>query len=135
MTDKSQSAPRPITMLAVREIMAECAGVELEQVTPSANFYSDLGGESIDVIDLSFRLEKAFHIKSPFKDLNREEFWERDATGQLTTAAKARIRTNLPFLDIAQLESVNGAFSPISLLTAELIYQMVSHTANQQHGR
>ncbi|MDB5334681.1 MAG: acpP 2 [Planctomycetaceae bacterium] len=129
MTDTSQTIPRPITMLAVRELIAECVGVELEEVTPTARFTDDLGGESIDVIDLAFRLEKAFHIKSPFKALNNDELWERDASGRLTPGAQELIRTKLPFLNIAQLESATGAFSPISLLTTELIYQMSLHAA------
>lgn len=127
MADNSQTISRPITMLAVREIIAECVGVELEEVTPTARFTDDLGGESIDVIDLAFRLEKAFHIKSPFQALNNDELWERDESGRLTPTAQGLIRTRLPFLDVIQLESATGAFSPISLLTTELIYQMLLH--------
>ena len=127
MTDSPQTTPHPITMLAVRELIAECVGVELEEVTPTARFTDDLGGESIDVIDLAFRLEKAFHIKSPFKALNSDDLWERDESGRLSPEAQALIRTRLPFLNIAQLESATGAFSPISLLTADMIYQMLRH--------
>lgn len=127
MTDSPQTIPQPINMLTVRELIAECVGVELEEVTPTARFTDDLGGESIDVIDLAFRLEKVFHIKSPFKALNSDDLWERDASGRLTPQAQALIRKKLPFLNIAQLESATGAFSPISLLTADMIYQMLRH--------
>ena len=129
MTDTSQTIPHPITMLAVREIIAECVGVDLAEVTPSANFFDDLGGESIDVIDLAFRLEKVFHVKAPFKALSRDELWVRDASGHLTPTALGLIRQELPFLDIEALEREGGSFKAMNLLTAEWMYQMLIHVA------
>ncbi len=127
MTDTSQTFPHPITLLAVREIIADCVGVDLAEVTSTANFFDDLGGESIDVIDLAFRFEKAFHVKAPFKALTRDELWARDASGHLTPTAIGLIRQELPFLNIEALERERGSFKATSLLTAEWMYQMLIH--------
>lgn len=49
----------------VAEIMADALGLETVQVTPEASLIDDLGGESIDFLDLVFRLERAFKVKIP----------------------------------------------------------------------
>ena len=44
----------------IREILVKTLGVEPAEITPSANFFHDLGGESLDVIDMSFRCDRRF---------------------------------------------------------------------------
>lgn len=121
-------------MLAVREIICECLGVELEEVTPESNFVYDLGGESIDIIDLAFRLEKAFAVKVPFKALGSDALWQRDDSGRLTPAARELFRQALPFIDIEQVETTTGTLTAVSLLTVEVIYQMTLHAAGDRGG-
>jgi acyl carrier protein len=125
MTNMTQADTLPITLLAVREIVADCLGIEVDEVTPNAKFFEDLQGESIDLIDLGFRFEKAFQVKASFKSLNSEQLWGRDESGHLTASAKEAIRRALPFLDIAQFDSPSEAFNPLGLLTAEFMYQML----------
>src|SRR5690349_20265209 len=47
----------------VRDVLVDALGVDDEEVTPDAIIKDDLGAESIDFLDISFRLEKAFGIK------------------------------------------------------------------------
>ena len=47
----------------VQEVLEEALGVDEDEVTPIATIGEDLGAESIDYLDISFRLEKAFDIK------------------------------------------------------------------------
>ena len=49
--------------LRVRKVIAESLCVELEEVSTSALLIKDLGAESIDFLDIMFRLEKEFGIK------------------------------------------------------------------------
>ena len=49
----------------VAEIMADALGCDVEQVKPDSSLIDDLGGESIDFLDLVFRLERAFKVKIP----------------------------------------------------------------------
>ena len=53
----------------VREALVEALGVDDDEVTPEAKIAADLGAESIDFLDITFRLEKAFDIKIPRGDL------------------------------------------------------------------
>ena len=53
---------------AVRSIMEEALGVDEEEVTLEASLTSDLEAESIDFLDIVFRLEKSFSTSyHPFK--------------------------------------------------------------------
>jgi acyl carrier protein len=56
----------------VRVALTEALGVDDEDVTPEATMVGDLGAESIDFLDIVFRLEKSFGIEIP-----RSEFFRR----------------------------------------------------------
>ena len=53
----------------VREVLVDALGVDDEEVTPTATLTNDLGAESIDFLDIIFRLEKAFNIKIKQEEL------------------------------------------------------------------
>jgi acyl carrier protein len=50
---------------AVAESMADALGCDLADVKPDASLIDDLGAESIDFLDMVFRLERAFKVKIP----------------------------------------------------------------------
>lgn len=128
----STSAVRPeITMLEVREIIADCLGFEVDEIQPSAKFFDELDGESLDMLELSFRFEKAFHVKAPFQVFNSKELWERDESGQLTSESRDLIQKSLPYLNIDELLATSGSFSARGLVTVELIYKMLHYSAQK----
>ena len=49
----------------VAETMADALGCDEDEVTPQASLIEDLNAESIDFLDIVFRLERAFKIKIP----------------------------------------------------------------------
>ena len=49
----------------VAETMADALGCDVEQVKPTVSLIEDLDAESIDFLDMVFRLERAFKIKIP----------------------------------------------------------------------
>src|SRR5260370_14593962 len=59
--------------------LAESLNVEPEKIKPQANLQADLGAESIDLLEIIFRLEKEFGIK-----IRDEEFIPRS---KITVAA------------------------------------------------
>jgi acyl carrier protein len=87
-------------------IIAESLCVEADQVTPDSNLMRDLGAESIDFLDIMFRLEKEFEIKIPQREIERmarggmtpEEF-EKD--GVLQAKGIERLRQLLPEINPA----------------------------------
>ncbi len=52
----------------VKAIVAEKLGVELEQVVDSANFQSDLGADSLDIVELIMEFEQKFGIEISDED-------------------------------------------------------------------
>ena len=49
----------------VQKIVAEQLSVEVEKVTPEANFANDLGADSLDTVELVMALEEEFEIEIP----------------------------------------------------------------------
>ncbi|HYR01491.1 MAG TPA: acyl carrier protein [Casimicrobiaceae bacterium] len=49
----------------VAETIADALGCEVAEVKPDASLIEDLGAESIDFLDMVFRLERAFKVKIP----------------------------------------------------------------------
>jgi len=96
----------------VQGVLVDALGVDEDEVTPAASLRGDLGAESIDFLDITFRLEKAFTTDptQPFKiprgDLFPEELdpsFVQD--GKLTDAGLTEVRRRLPHADLSQLES------------------------------
>ena len=52
----------------VVEIIVEKLNCEASEVTPEANFSSDLGADSLDTVELIMEFEKAFDIQIPDQD-------------------------------------------------------------------
>ena len=91
----------------VKETLVEALGVDDEEVTPEASLTADLGAESIDFLDIVFRLEKAFNIKIPrgelFPDnLNNPEYLQN---GKLTPAGLAMLKERMPHADFSGFEN------------------------------
>lgn len=91
----------------VQETLAGALGVDEGDITEEASLKRDLGAESIDFIDIIFRLEKAFDIKIPSSDLfpshlmNDERFVKE---GMVTPEGLVELRTKLPYLDLDEFE-------------------------------
>lgn len=91
----------------VQETLIEALGVDDDEVTPEATLTGDLGAESIDFLDIVFRLEKAFDIKIPrgelFPDniLNNPEFIQ---DGKLTETGLAELKERMPHADFSDFE-------------------------------
>jgi len=87
----------------IQETLANALGVDREEVLPEASLTRDLGAESIDFIDIIFRLEKAFDIKIPSGDLfpgnilNDERFIK---SGIVTPEGLNELRTKVPYMDV-----------------------------------
>ena len=87
----------------VREVLEEALGVDEDEVTPEATIGEDLGAESIDYLDISFRLEKAFGIKigeSEMFDPNVLSNEEYVQDGKVTDAGMAALREKMPHADL-----------------------------------
>ncbi|MGQ9573770.1 MAG: acyl carrier protein [Thermoguttaceae bacterium] len=87
----------------VRVTLVDALGVDEQEVTPEATLVGDLGAESIDFLDIVFRLEKAFDIKIPRGELLPEDILTNPAyveNGRVTEAGLAELRKRMPFANL-----------------------------------
>jgi acyl carrier protein len=91
----------------VQDVLSDALGVDDEEVTPEATLQGDLGAESIDFLDIVFRLEKEFSIKIPkgelFPDdiLNNPEYVDGD---RMTPAGLETLKAAMPHADFSKFE-------------------------------
>jgi acyl carrier protein len=91
----------------VRETLTDALGVDDDEVTSEATLIGDLGAESIDFLDIVFRLEKNFDIKIPRGELFPESIASADSSfvqdGVVTDEGLANIRNSMPYADVDKL--------------------------------
>lgn len=94
----------PAVVEEVQRLTADVLQLEIEEIKPEAQFFGDLGGESIELLELKFRLEKQFSVRVPLLDLKAADI-ELDEQGRLTASSLALLRSKFPFLKIDEYES------------------------------
>ena len=117
----------------LREILEEALGVDEEEVTIEASLTGDLEAESIDFLDIVFRLEKAFSTpEQPFKIEQGELFpdnllenadWVAD--GKFTDAGMAMLRERMPHVDFSGFEGDRDVNKVAELITVNSIIEFV----------
>jgi acyl carrier protein len=91
----------------VRDALVDALGVDDEEVTPDATLVGDLGAESIDFLDIVFRLEKSFDIKIPRGELFPEDILTNTdyvADGKINPEGLAELKKRMPFADLSKFE-------------------------------
>jgi acyl carrier protein len=89
----------------VQTALVDALGVDEEEVTPQATLVGDLGAESIDFLDIVFRLEKAFDIKIPRGELFPEDILtnaEYVKNGKVTDEGLEQLKKRMPFADLSR---------------------------------
>jgi acyl carrier protein len=87
----------------IQSALVDALGVEPEEVTPDATLIGDLGAESIDFLDIVFRLEKAFNIKIPRSELFPEDILTAGQylkDGKVTPEGIEELRKRMPFINL-----------------------------------
>src|SRR6266571_6715684 len=92
----------------VSATLVEALNVEQEEISPKSTLQGDLGAESIDFLDIVFRLEREFGIKIPRNELFPESIFQGDPEfvqeGKVTMKGLAELRTRMPFADLSDFE-------------------------------
>src|SRR5437763_9773075 len=109
----------------VSAMLVEALNVDEDEVTPEATLQGDLGAESIDFLDIVFRLEREFGIKIPRGELFPESIFQGDPdfvqNGKVTDKGLAELKARMPFADLGDFEK-NPELAGISdLFTVEMI--------------
>ena len=117
----------------VRSIMEEALGVDEEEVTLEASLTGDLEAESIDFLDIVFRLEKSFSTpERPFKIEQGELFPENllenaewVADGKFTDAGMTMLKERMPHVDFSAFQEDRDVERVAELITVDSIVDFV----------
>jgi acyl carrier protein len=117
----------------VKEVLVDALAVDDDEVQPSASLFKDLGAESIDVLDIIFKLEQAFKIKIGQGELFPEDVMKdpRYVTGgKVTPLGLAELKTKLPHVDFAKLEQDPDVKKVFDILTVDALVRFVERKVN-----
>jgi acyl carrier protein len=112
----------------VRETLVDALGVDDDEVSESATLVGDLGAESIDFLDIVFRLEKNFGIKIPRGELFPENLTGDPSLvsdGKITAEGIAMLRQKMPHADIDSLAADPKVSNIQGLFTVNMIVKFI----------
>jgi acyl carrier protein len=119
----------------VSATLVEALNVDEDDIKPESTLQGDLGAESIDFLDIVFRLEREFGIKIPRGELFPESIFAGDPeyvqNGKVTPVGLAELRSRMPFADLSKFEK-NPEVSALSdLFTVDMIARYIQGKLNE----
>lgn len=119
----------------IQEVLVEALGADEEEITPQSSLTADLGAESIDFLDIVFRLEKAFSTdEHPFKISQGELFpenlmenpdWVDD--GKFTASGMEMLNERMPHIDFTKFSADPEVSKVADLITVQSLVDFVSN--------
>ena len=112
----------------VEDVLIEALGVESDEVSSDATLTSDLGAESIDFLDIVFRLEKSFNIKIAKGELFPDDILndaDNSENGKMTPGGVERLKSAMPHADFSDFEKDPAVAKVPDLFTVNTIVNYV----------
>ena len=121
---------------AVQAAISGALGVDESDVTPEATLMGDLGAESIDLLDVLYRIERRLKVKIQASDLaahvqggiSDDDFG--DEAGIITPIGLAQLHKIMPQIDPDALAGKLEAEKVMSLFNVQNLIDMVEQRAN-----
>jgi acyl carrier protein len=118
----------------VQEVLVDALSVDDDEVTSEATLMGDLGAESIDFLDIVFRLEKAFGLKVPREELFPAEGLLNNpdyvSNGKLTEQGLAELREKVPHTDLTEFQEDPDINRLADLFTVAAIVNYIDGKVN-----
>ena len=113
----------------IKEIVAEALAKEPSTVQLSSNLMNDLGAESLDFLDIVFKVERAFHIqitRGEMEHAARGDMSEEDfaPNGVVSEAGLERLRLLMPEA-AAQIKTGLRPTQILTLFTVQTFVNMI----------
>src|SRR2546423_10387422 len=113
----------------VSATLIEALNVDEDEIQPTSTLQGDLGAESIDFLDIVFRLEREFGIKIPRGELFPEAIFQGDPefveNGKVTDKGLKELREKMPFADLGTFEKDPSVSRLSDLFTVDLITRYI----------
>ena len=125
---------------AVQQAIVDALGVDEDEVTPEATLLGDLGAESIDLLDILFRLERKLGVKIQASDLAAyvqggipdDQFGDENEI--ITPAGLQQLKKAMPQINTDELAGKLKADEVMSLFTVQNLADMVAQRVGEQAG-
>ncbi len=125
---------------AVKEAVVEALALDDDEVTPDSTLMDDLGAESIDLLDILFRIQKSTGVKIEASDLGDhiqggipdDEF--SDDNQVITAKGAEQLHKVMPQVDPGEIEGKLDANEVITLFTVQNLVEMVKGRADGGAG-
>lgn len=119
----------------VQKVVVDALGVDEEEVTPDARLTDDLGAESIDYLDVAYRLERAFGITIKPSEISMGSLTtdEHVQDGRITDAGMEELRRRLPYVDLDVLERSRDMGRFLSVFTVGALVRFVEAKLDSSH--
>ncbi len=118
----------------VKEVLIDALGLDDDEVTEDATLMGDLGAESIDFLDIVFRLEKSFEIKIPREELFPAETLMSNpdfvSGGKLTEKGLAELKEKMPHTDLTDFENDPDVNKMADLFTVSSVVNFIDIKIN-----
>jgi len=109
----------------VRTTLVDALNVDEDEVSMKSRLRGDLNAESIDFLDIVFRLEKQFGIKIPREELFPESIFQGDprfvTDGKVNAEGIKELREKMPYADLSDFQKDPRLEKMEDLFTVELI--------------
>jgi acyl carrier protein len=110
-------------------VIVQSLNVEEDVIQPTSRLQTDLGAESIDVLDIVFRLEREFDIQIPGGELFPESMFQGDSAlvhdGRVTPPGMEELRARMPLADLTEFEKDPEVSHIADLVTVDLVTRYV----------
>jgi acyl carrier protein len=127
----------------VASVLVDALNAEDHEITPAATLQGDLGAESIDFLDIVFRLEREFAIKIPRGELFPDSIFEGNPEfvedGKVTDRGMAELRSRMPYADLdgfdrdRRLTAVPDLFT-VGLITRYIVWKLAHGVKAEPSG-
>jgi len=122
----------------VAGVLVEALNVDEEEITPAATLQGDLGAESIDMLDIVFRLEREFGIRIPRGELFPDSVFQGDPLfvqdGRVTDEGMGELRSRMPYADLGAFDADRRLSAVPDLFTVGLVARYVAWKLGQDPG-
>lgn len=125
---RTKGMTREEVFAKLQGVLAEVLNVDKEDVVLGAEIVDDLGAESIDFLDIAFRMEEAFGIKISWREmfggglLNNPDYVDR---GRFTQAGIGAIKTHMPNADLSVLGNEFAVDRFSKIFTVQYLFDYV----------
>src|SRR5437899_8095191 len=115
--------------------LVEALNVDEEEIKPTSTLQGDLGAESIDFLDIVFRLEREFAIKIPRGELFPESVFQGDPEfvqeGRVTDQGMGELRSRMPYADLNGFDHDRKLGAVPDLFTVDMVTRYIAWKLGQ----